>query len=81
MEDIILVTGCHRTRAWANLASDRAEEGSRVSLGVEITNAGANVHWAVSDDSTHGRLNTQHSDHEPGDGEVRDLQIARTDRH
>jgi ferric-dicitrate binding protein FerR (iron transport regulator) len=81
MEDIVLVTGCHRTRAWANLASRRAPAGSRLCLGVRITNAGANVHWTVSDNRTRARLNTQHSDYQPAIGEVRDTQITRTDRH
>jgi hypothetical protein len=75
MEDIILVTGCHRTRAWANFASDRAQGGSRISLGVGITDAGANVHWGLLYNSTNGGLNTRPTDHPPANGEVGDTQL------
>ena len=49
MEDIVLVTGCHRTRSWANTAFTGVQEDAGVSLGVEV--AGplcSNVNWRVS---------------------------------
>ena len=70
MEDVVLVTGCHRTRAWANITSDRAQTGSRLTLGVRITDAGANVHWAVLCDNTSGASNARPTDPLLANGEV-----------
>ncbi|KAF8262298.1 hypothetical protein EI94DRAFT_1808981 [Lactarius quietus] len=59
MEDIVLVTGCHRTSAWANLASDCApiREGARASFAAYFTHAGAHVHLGVLNESIWGATN------------------------
>ena len=36
MEDIILVTGIHRTRSWINVAFPEGQADARVSFGVEV---------------------------------------------
>ncbi|KAH8998269.1 hypothetical protein EDB86DRAFT_2912058 [Lactarius hatsudake] len=48
MEDIVLVTGCHRTRSWTNTAFNEVQTNARLSLGVEVGASGANVNWRVS---------------------------------
>ncbi|KAH9057579.1 hypothetical protein EDB87DRAFT_1548684, partial [Lactarius vividus] len=35
MEDIVFVTGCHRTRSWSNIAFYEGQAGGRVSFGVQ----------------------------------------------
>ncbi|KAH9072147.1 hypothetical protein EDB83DRAFT_2571938, partial [Lactarius deliciosus] len=47
MEDIVLVTGCHRTRSWSNIAFDESQADSRVSLRVQAPDIGTTVHWRV----------------------------------
>ncbi|KAH9038296.1 hypothetical protein EDB84DRAFT_1479590 [Lactarius hengduanensis] len=48
MEDIVLVTGCHRTRSWTNTAFNEVQTNARLSLGVEVGASGASVNWRVS---------------------------------
>jgi len=49
MEDIVLVTGCHRTRSWSNIAFNEFQANARLSLGVDVAGAlGASVNWRVS---------------------------------
>jgi hypothetical protein len=36
MEEIILVTGCHRTRSWANVAFLENQVDAQVSFGVKV---------------------------------------------
>ena len=48
MEDIVLVTGYHRTRSWSNIAFYESQANSRVSLSVRAPgNTGTAVHWRV----------------------------------
>ncbi|KAF8263071.1 hypothetical protein EI94DRAFT_625954 [Lactarius quietus] len=50
MEDIILVTGCHRTRSWTNIAFNEAQADARLSLKVDVADAsGANITWGSND--------------------------------
>ena len=48
MEDIVLVTGCHRTRSWTNTAFNEVQTNAQLSLGVEVGASGASVNWRVS---------------------------------
>ena len=74
MEDIILVTGCHHTRSWTNIAFDEAQAGAQSSLQVDVADAsGTNITWGVSDARIQGAVHNQG----PG-GRVRVMQIARS---
>lgn len=67
MEDIILVTGFHRTRSWSNIAFNDVQTDARVSLGVEVASSlGVTVNWRVSSYRTQGAVLS----HRPS-GEVR----------
>ncbi|KAH9038301.1 hypothetical protein EDB84DRAFT_1479610 [Lactarius hengduanensis] len=59
MEDIILVTGCHRTRSWTNTVFDEAS--TRVSLGVDVDALGTSVNWrlGVSNFRLHGAVHNR----------------------
>jgi len=60
MEDIVLVTGFHRTKSWSNIALAGVETDTRLSLGVEVTGAlGANINWRASNVSTHGAVQNE----------------------
>jgi len=49
MEEIVLVTGFHRTRTWASIVFNDVQTDAQLPLGVNVTNArGANVSWQVS---------------------------------
>ena len=51
MEDIILVTGFHRTRSWANVAFLESHTDAQVSFGVEVADVdgpGMRVKWQHS---------------------------------
>ena len=43
MEEIILVTGFHRTRSWSTVTFNEIEEDSQFSFGVKV--AGASINW------------------------------------
>ena len=74
MEDIILVTGCHRTRSWANIAFNEVQAGAQLSLEVDVADAlGTNITWGVSKVHIQGAVYNQG----PG-GRVRGMQIARS---
>jgi hypothetical protein len=46
MEDIVLVTGCHRTRSWTNIAFYEGQSDARISFGVNVTDInGTAVNW------------------------------------
>ncbi|KAH9032015.1 hypothetical protein EDB85DRAFT_1890861 [Lactarius pseudohatsudake] len=60
MEDIILVTGCHHTRSWTNVAFNEVQAGAQLSLKVDVADAvGANVNWGVSNVRIHGTVHNQ----------------------
>lgn len=76
MEDIVLVTGCHRTRSWSNIAFNDIQTDARLSLGVEVAGAlGASVNWRVSSHRIQGAV----LGHRPN-GEVCVAQIAKGPR-
>ncbi|KAH9077276.1 hypothetical protein EDB83DRAFT_1692721 [Lactarius deliciosus] len=57
MEDIVLVTGCHRTRSWSNIAFNDIQTDARLSLGVEVAGTlGASVNWRVSSHRIQGAV-------------------------
>ena len=75
MEDIILVTGFHRTRSWSNVTFNEVQTKATFSLGVEVPGTvGANVNWKAS------KLRIQGAVHNQGpSGGVCDTHIARDD--
>jgi len=57
MEDIILVTGCHRTRSWTNVAFNEVQSGAEVSSGHQITdNFSDPTNWPVSNQRSQGTV-------------------------
>ena len=55
MEDIVLVTGCHRTRSWSNIAFYEGQANARVSFGVQVPGIyGTTVNWRVSSQHIQG---------------------------
>ena len=59
MEDIILITGCHRTRSWANVAFLESHTDSHVAFGVEVTDPGGpgmNIIWRFSPERVQGAV-------------------------
>lgn len=74
MEDIILVTGCHRTKSWTNIAFNEIQTDAQLSLQVNVTGTlGANVTWGVSNVHGQGPVHNQGPS-----GIVRGAQIAST---
>ena len=72
MEDIVLVTGRHRTRSWSNIAFYESQANSRVSLSFRAPgNPGTTVHWRVLSQRIQGTVLS----HGPS-GDVCGLQIA-----
>ena len=46
MEDIILVTGCHRARSWVIATFSESQAGAQVSFGAEVlSNSGVDLEW------------------------------------
>src|SRR6266850_683625 len=59
MEDIILVTGCHRTRSWANVTFLEGHTDAQVSFGAEVTDAdgpGIDIKWQFTPERVRGAL-------------------------
>ena len=73
MEDIVLVTGCHRTNSRSNIVFYDSQVDSRVSLRVRTPAVGA-VHWQVLSQRIQGAMLS----HGPS-GEVCGVQIAIVD--
>lgn len=48
MEEIVLVTGCHRTRSYTNILFSESRDGAQVSFGVRVGSSGADITWGVS---------------------------------
>lgn len=60
MEDIILVTGCHRTRSWTNISFNEVRLGVQLPLTVDVADTlGTNVTWGVSNDRIQGAVRNQ----------------------
>jgi len=53
MEDIVLVTGCHLARSWANLAFLEGSGDEQVSFGVQVI-GGSNVDWQFPPEEIQG---------------------------
>ncbi|KAH9032026.1 hypothetical protein EDB85DRAFT_2089383 [Lactarius pseudohatsudake] len=49
MEDIVLVTGCHRTKSWTNAVLNEVQTNVQLSFGVQVGASGASVQWQGSD--------------------------------
>jgi hypothetical protein len=57
MEDIILVTGCHRTRSWANVAFLESHVGAHVSFGVKVVGGpDASLRWHHAPERVQGAV-------------------------
>jgi len=57
MEDIVLVTGFHRTRSWANVAFLESQGDEPVSFGVEVAHAenpDMSINWRISPERVRG---------------------------
>ena len=61
MEDIILVTGRHRTRSWTNIAFHESRADAQVSLSVQVTNVGtaSGIVWQVERRNIQGAMLSQ----------------------
>ena len=74
MEDLVLVTGCHRTRSWSNIAFYESQANSRVSLRIQTPGTlGTTVNWRVLSQRIQGAM----LNHGPS-GEVCGVQIVLT---
>ncbi|KAH9162082.1 hypothetical protein EDB89DRAFT_670414 [Lactarius sanguifluus] len=57
MEDIVFVTGCHRSRSWSNVAFYEGQTGGRVSFGVQVPGIyGTTVNWRNSGQHVQGAM-------------------------
>jgi hypothetical protein len=59
MEDIILVTGFHRARSWANVAFLEGQDEARVSFGVDVVDADGpdvDVRWQFAPEHIQGAV-------------------------
>ncbi|KAI0276285.1 hypothetical protein BGY98DRAFT_1098257 [Russula aff. rugulosa BPL654] len=56
MEEIILVTGCDRTKSWANIAFLENEDDSRVSFGVRVENPDPSITFQFSPENAQGAV-------------------------
>jgi hypothetical protein len=54
MEDIVLVTGCHRARSWTNIVFSENRSGAQVSFGVRVGPSGSDVRWQFSREQIRG---------------------------
>ena len=60
MEDIVFVTGCHRTRSWSNITFTEVQDDARFTLQVEVTGTlGASVNWRASSLCIQGAVYSQ----------------------
>ena len=55
MEDIVLVTGVHRTRSWTNVAFLEGQTDARVSFEFQVA-PDTSINWHVSPDRTIGAV-------------------------
>jgi hypothetical protein len=53
MEDIVLVTGCHLARSWANLAFLEGGGDEQVSFGVQVI-GGSKIDWQFPPEEIQG---------------------------
>jgi hypothetical protein len=50
MEEIILVTGCDRTRSWTNITFLDGQVNAEVSFGVRVEGPDTNIHFRLLPD-------------------------------
>jgi hypothetical protein len=53
MADIVLVTGCHLARSWANMAFPEGREEEQVSFGVKVSSV-CDVEWRFPPEDAQG---------------------------
>jgi hypothetical protein len=56
MEDVILVTGCDRTRSWTNVAFLGSEGDARASFGVRVEGTGTGINFQFSPERARGAV-------------------------
>ncbi len=56
MEEIILVTGCDRTKSWANVAFLGNQADSQVTFGVRVEGSDANIDFQFSPENARGAV-------------------------
>jgi len=54
MDEIILVTGCHRTRSWANVTFLEGQTHAQAPFGVKVY--GVSINWQFSLGNSHGAV-------------------------
>ena len=54
MEDVVLVTGCHRTRSWTNIVFSENRNGAQVSFSVRVGISGSDINWQFSREQIRG---------------------------
>ena len=62
MEDIVFVTGRHRTRSWTNIAFYEGQADAQVSFGVQVTDevgATTGINWQVERRNIQGAMLSQ----------------------
>ena len=56
MEEIILVTGCDRTRSWTNVAFLGNRVDARASFGVKVEGPGTSINFQFSPENARGAV-------------------------
>jgi hypothetical protein len=59
MEEIILVTGCDRTRSWTNIAFLGGQADAQVSFGVKVEDPGTNINYQLLPELVRGAVISQ----------------------
>ena len=59
MEEIILVTGCHHTRSWTNVAFLGNQADAQVSFGVRVEGADTSINFQFSPENARGAVVSQ----------------------
>jgi hypothetical protein len=75
MEEILLVTGCDRTRSWANIAFLGNQGDSQVSFGIRVENPGPSITFQFSPENAQGAVL-----HHGPEGEVRLYAVRNNQR-
>ena len=75
MEEIILVTGCDRTKSWANIAFLGNQDDSHVSFGVEVRHPDPSITFQYLPENAQGAVL-----HHGPEGEVRLYAVQNTRR-
>jgi len=56
MEEVILVTGCHRTRSWTNVAFLGNQGDAQVSFGVKVEGPDTSINFQFSPEHARGAV-------------------------